>query len=290
MHLLESLERAEKLYNASRYFEDDIFTKTALSSDAKSLLNMKIKYHPSCLRRYEMKYVDARKSINSEAEASGNKNKSIELNYIIVDSIKTIEARVIAGEIFSLKDVAELIIDKNGSEFSIKYNKIKSCLIDYFGNRICFVYPNKKNIPQIFHVYNMTKAVEEYYYKNSTLECVDILNKSLNDVDFKLDDKFCDENDLKTAWETASLPEPFAQFISELFNCDKKDLLGTETEFLLNDERSTKSRVKNLRLKSSFQIIYFIKNNGLKKTPLHILIGLFVYTNTKSKITVTILN
>ena len=286
MHELESIERAEKLFNATRYFKDDIFTKTAKLTEAKSLIDLQIKYHAGCLRNYEKKFVVT----SSIADEKCLINKSLELNNIIFDVIKKIEPKLKTGEIFSLKDVSDIIISIHGEDFTVKYNKIKSCLINYFGNTISFVYSNKKNQSQLFHCFNIEQAIRDYYNKNAIIESANILKQSLNQVDFKLDDKFCDTNDLSTSWKNMSIPIPFVQLLSKLYDCNENVLLEEKKDCSLNNTQCTTERIKSLRLKTLYQIIYFIKNNGAKKTPLHVYIGLFIYTNTKSKITITILN
>lgn len=56
LHTLESIEKAEKLFKATRYFKDDVFTKTVLLNDGKSFIDSKLLYHARCLRSYEQKY------------------------------------------------------------------------------------------------------------------------------------------------------------------------------------------------------------------------------------------
>ena len=115
--------------------------------------------------------------------------------------------------------------------------------------------------------------------------------KSLQDVNFHLDDKFCDETDLKLSWGSFDIPEPYLMFLSKLFDVNKDDLSKKQCDYDLIDSSLTISNeVKLLRIRSLFQIMHFIKYKGKVKTPLQTLIGSFIFNTTRSKTTVKILN
>ena len=44
-----------------------------------------------------------------------------------------------------------------------------------------------------------------------------ILKESLEKVDFKLDDCFCDGNEVKDSWKTTLMPDQLLTFFSALF-------------------------------------------------------------------------
>lgn len=55
---------------------------------------------------------------------------------IIIEVIKSFEPKLRLGEIFSLSDVANIIKEKYGPDYNYKHTKIKSCLLDYFNEKI----------------------------------------------------------------------------------------------------------------------------------------------------------
>ena len=280
-------ERAKKIFDASKILKDDFYLKTFAINDPEKFSNLNLKYHKTCLRAYQHSY---KRLINEDVNEYVNQSLKLKNNIFTV--IKTLEPRLESGEIFSLSDVSKLLKDEYGSDFSIKNAKIKSCLIEYYGDTIAFVYTKNKNRSQLFHgSKNITKAINDSYNKDSVSDCADILKQSLKDVKYDLQDKFCDENDLKHSWKNINIPEPFLLFFSRLFDIDKDDLSNNRIDFDFTDSSfKISNEVKLLRIKSLFQVMYHIRYKGTKKTPLHTLIGLFVYNVTKSKNTIMVLN
>lgn len=112
----------------------------------------------------------------------------------------------------------------------------------------------------------------------------------MKEVNFDLNDRFCDENDLRSAWQNKNIPKPFITFFSKLFNVSESDIFDYQKNaFSCNETLSISKSLKLLQIENLFQIIYFTQTKG-KKTPLHVLTGLFVYHTTKSKSTIKQLN
>ena len=74
------------------------------------------------------------------------------------------------------------------------------------------------------------------------------IKESLDKEDFNLENKYCDENDLRLSWSNMQMPN-FAGI--------------------------------TLKIKSLFQIIFYTMNDGRKRTPFHILTGLSIYHHKK---------
>lgn len=64
-----------------------------------------------------------------------------ETHSIIIETIKSFESQFYMGEIFSSSDVAKMVEEKYNVEFKVKNARIKSCLIDHFDEKVCFIYP-----------------------------------------------------------------------------------------------------------------------------------------------------
>lgn len=95
--------------------------------------------------------------------------------------------------------------------------------------------------------------MENYYGKDCITESAEVLNDSLKNVHFGLDDKFCDVNDLKDSYEKTKIPEPFKLFFSKLFNLDKNFFSSEETSNSINDLRTLKKKLSCLRSKVYFR-------------------------------------
>ena len=140
--------------------------------------------------------------------------------------------------------------------------------------------------------------------------------------------RFCDEQDLRQAWESIVIPQSVAKFFSVLFNVNADELAipnetkgmcdddlddednngeldldlddsvnACETDEVANDNwdelynSSTKlSQNKNRQIRSIYQMLFYIINNGRKRTPLHILNAEAIHHNCKSSTLITSFN
>ncbi|OXU22397.1 hypothetical protein TSAR_010977, partial [Trichomalopsis sarcophagae] len=125
--------------------------------------------------------------------------------------------------------VSILLKQKHGPDYTVQHKVIKKCLIKYFGEKISFVYPNQKNVSQLFHSSNITNTIDYSYNRDIIVECADVLKDSLKEVSFDLNDRFCDENDLRSAWQNVDIPKPFLTFFSRLFNVKENDICNYQT-------------------------------------------------------------
>ena len=237
-------------------------------------------YHKLCIENYLEWY----KRLNSKIK---KKVDRIDINAAIFDIIKTIQPEIDTETLFSLSDGEKLIKNKHGPELTIKYTKIKPCFIEHF-DKIAFVYQKVRNKSQIFYTTN-AKAIENYYNKNNIKEYANIFSDAMKNVNLNLNDKFCGECDLRFAWENIDIPDSFVSFFSTFFNFKMTNIYNEEEN---NDPSSSRNDVTLLRIKALFQIMYFLKYKCkcLQKTPLHILLGLFIHQTTRSKSAITTLN
>jgi hypothetical protein len=110
-------------------------------------------------------------------------------------------------------------------------------------------------------------------------DCASLLRKSFQSVDFGLDDRFCDANDLEAAWDNIEIPVPVLDFLAVLFNFNVSNFSKKSPydEDLDSSDEESESRQKEqnsmfnlskLKITAVFQIMFYILNNGRKKTPL----------------------
>lgn len=147
------------------------------------------------------------------------------------------------------------------------------------------------NRSQLFYLSRVNDLLRKHP-KDIISQCAEILKESLKKVDFNLKDKFRDETDLKDSLENTAIPETFTTFLSTLFDVNEKELSGKPVhsyDTSVNGRNNLKE-IKLLRVKSLFQIMYFINRHGYEKTPQHILTGLFLHHATRSKTAITMLN
>ena len=71
---------------------------------------------------------------------------------------------------------------------------------------------------------------------NVVMACGEILRKAIKKVDFKLEDTFCDGNELKESWESTQLPEQLLTFFSSLFGIKRSSMLKCEATNMKSDE------------------------------------------------------
>ena len=111
-----------------------------------------------------------------------------------------------------------------------------------------------------------------------------------------MDDRFCDENDLKESWKITPKSHSINLFLSELLNYSQNKNKNKAANASLNSSNSDENCDKQdtegnklLRINDLLQIIYYILNRS-KRTPLQILIGFAIYNTCKSRLLITSLN
>jgi len=123
---------------------------------------------------------------------------------------------------------------------------------------------------------------------NPITQCTSAIRQVLLDFNFDLQDKFCDSVDLKDSWDNMQIPDELVTFLCVLLNCDRNDLVcivGDDHDDTSDDEcigygsESPKLR----KLKSVFQVLYFMVHNGRCRTPPHLMCGEGIHAACKSK-------
>ena len=130
------------------------------------------------------------------------------------------------------------------------------------------------------------------------------LRETLLDIDFGLQDSFCDSTDLKASWERTMIPAPFLSFLAALFHIPKYKLFRSKAtdldeliqtldnnEDLLTDadvsqqqeqEENWATHHKSTQLHCLFQVMAYNIHSGLKRTPLHMMLGHALYARDNS--------
>ena len=288
-------KRAENFFQITRFYQDDVFRRTAHLQDAEDVFAADIYYHKNCLRGYELKYERDREKTGSNQCNNNFESISSDGNLLkgkkhaIAEIVETIALQIKSGEIFTLSEIRDQANELQISDMRVENRDVKEYLISNFGETIEFSIPSAPRKPTLFYdsSISLDAIIEKIRPKNIIKESAKIIKKSLSDVDFNLDDKFHDENNLKFSWDNMKIPDACLIFFSSLFNFKEKDFQSvTENQ----NDKSSVSESKQLKLYALYQIIYYIFKNGKVKTPLHIMNGLSIYNTCKSKSLIQSLN
>ena len=144
---------------------------------------------------------------------------------------------------------------------------------------------------------------------NIVKDTAEMIKSALKTAEFGLDGRFCDAQELSHSWKNSAIPDCLILFFSSLFNipqaalmknCMQKDLdiesdnndniEEEEEEDISEDSMLGLSRsqvAKSIKIKSLYQIMFYILHNGRKKTPLHTMTGHNVYDRSKSRELIT---
>ena len=127
---------------------------------------------------------------------------------------------------------------------------------------------------------------------------VKAIREALLMVDFGLQDKFCDAEELKHPWSTTRMTDELIFFFSVFFNIKETTLLklyykGDDSEDILTEKQQLedeKLSTNATKIRSLFQIMFYNIHNGYQRTPLHIMNAAEIYEKCKSRELITSFN
>lgn len=280
-------QRAAKFLAATYYFQDDVFDRAADLDSEERIIAADVVAHNTCMKNYLLKYDRARQEGKTHL---GNKQSP---KFEAFLRVKTqLDAILDSGCGFTLSDVRDLIQDSDG--LTVKNCEVKKFLLQVYDEQIQFCPSVRKYEPLLVFSSDLSRddLARVIRSRNTVRDAGDILRKALLKVDFGLQDKFCDSENLETSWTGTKIPDALLTFFSSLFGVRKALLMQTEP-CLIDEEQGEEEEsgvAGNIRLHSIFQILYYHLHNGSKKTPLHVLTGHNVYDRCKSKELITSLN
>ena len=103
---------------------------------------------------------------------------------------------------------------------------MKQLIISHYGHSVTISPNSRVNESDIIFSSDISAADIVIKLKNQDImqEAGTQLRKVLKDVDFGLQDSFCDSTDLKSSWERTRIPGPLLTFLSALFKVPKYKL------------------------------------------------------------------
>ena len=287
-HRICETNRAGTFLAATMFFKDDVYVRTSDLEDESAVFGSDLYYHKFCLETYLQKY--KRQSHQSDAKhRAPNKGKTIEENKAIFQNILG------NGYGLTLSEIRDFV--NKISEAPLLTNKeVKLYMVEIFGDRIQFSKPKERN--QSLLVYSSTLTADQVADKLRALDSVrdagQLIRQSLLTTDFNLDDEFGEAIQLEHSWKRTSVPEPLIEFLSQILNVDKLNILSS----IADDKQTSNSSTEDVeegceevednsedtllnmpdsttscRIRSLFQVLFYNVHKGRKKTPLHLMLG-----------------
>ena len=140
--------------------------------------------------------------------------------------------------------------------------KLKSMLIDYHDDEICFTYPKDAKKSQMFFSTRVkSEDIAETLRRNDFIQkCGEYLPEKCQNLDLGLKGSYCSADDIEINFNNLTQNRP--KGLEKIFNT----LFPYRTQSV------------NIKRKSDmiFQIFYYIIHDGRKKTPFHISLRQFM--------------
>ena len=142
------------------------------------------------------------------------------------------------------------VINEKHGEDLISNKEVKLYMVEHFQDKIKFQIPEQKN--ESLMVFAATLGVEDIIRRvrsqNIMKSAASMIRMSLLEVDFGLQDKFCDAEELSISWERSIIPEEIVTFFTTLFNVKQTNLLTIykSTEVIDNDITDDSEDIDNV--------------------------------------------
>ena len=279
--------RAEGFLKATLYLQDDVFTRTCDLQDVSSVFGADLLCHDNCISGYLLKY---KRKLQSDSKSTPQVSEKVAAFTCIAHDIKS---GLDKGQGYTLSYIRDQFNIHN-EHVKVSNKELKLMLCDHFGNGIKFSKPIEANKPLMFFSSALqTEEVADVIRScNPVTECAILLREALEKLDFGLNDKFGDAQDLRSSWTKSKIPDVFVNFFSTLFNVDPKSL--AECNIRENEdeelEQGKHSQNWNLKAQTLLQIMHYNMYRGARKTPLHMMIGESIHEKCKSKTLITSFN
>ena len=146
--------RAEKFLLATRYFQDEVFSRTSTFDDVMSVFAADVLYHSACMSNYLMRY--SRSTENCESFINDTTIKS--------GFHKLLDKLDFSQNGYELSELSQFMNSECDIESTITNKQVKTLLIDHFGEEISFTYPRKRSKSQL--VFSTKTSVKQTVKKN----------------------------------------------------------------------------------------------------------------------------
>lgn len=306
---LSTGDRGKKIIDAVRFLKDEVYCRVSDITSTNALYAADLYCHNQCFLKYYEKYERTNLPCVSVQTSQSSIQEKRKLFLLAIDRIDSVFDK---GGSYTVSEIKDYMMTLSPNEELNIYNRdVKTFLIDHYGKNIQFAANTRKNESELVFSSNVTAADIATKIRNINVlkDAGEALRSSMMKVDFGLDDRFCDVDDLKKSWKETTIPDEWLTFYSSLFRISKALLLrmkgmqmvdededddsdeNEDTEGCDESKNKFKSAEKQyMQLYSLFQTTYYKMMHGRKKTPLHVMIGQGTYGKTRSRELLTTLN
>ena len=132
-----------------------------------------------------------------------------------------------AGTAISLSEIRDMINDESNKVINMINSEVKIFLTEHFAEKIQFC-PYVRADKSLF-VFSSSICINDVVKRlrslDTTKNVAEKLRKSFLEIDFDLNNKFCDGEDLLGSWDNLSLSDEILTFLGTLFNINPAKLL-----------------------------------------------------------------
>ena len=271
-----------------------MYVRTCDLQNEHSVFGADLYCHNLCIKNYLLKY-DRAKAKPVENQPMNPKESAW------LSVMPEIETGLIQGDGYELSYVRDCINSKLGSDICVNNREVKVLLTNYFGSKISFSKPKQVNKSQMFFssTVKAENLAETIRSTDPIRQCAEMIRQCLLELDFDLQDRFCDVNDLETATANMVIPEPILKFFATLYNFDMNSFENTSKRLMkgaadvVGDESDCGTRVSEAKcrqVQGLTQTLYYILHRGRKRTPMHIMNSQAIYDACKSATLITSFN
>lgn len=287
-------DRAKKFLEATVFLQDYVYSRTCDLQDEHSVFGADLFCHKLCIRNYIAKF-DRAKAKSGESQPMNAKKRAW---FTVMPEIET---GIRNGDGYELSHVRDRINSELNSDIKVNNREVKVLLTEHFGSDISFSQPKQVNKSQMFFSRTVTaeNLAETIRSTDPIRQCAETIRQCLLELDFDLQDRFCDANDLETATANMVVPEPLLKFFAVLYNFDidsfamvSKKLAKGLGDFAddENDCGVGVSEQKCRQVQGLTQTLYYILHRGRKRTPMHMMNSQAIYEACRSATLITSFN
>ena len=212
---ISETDRAKKFLEATVCLQDDVYSRTCDLQDEHSVFGADLFCHKLCIRNYIAKFDHAKGKSGKHQPMNAKKRAWLTV-------LPEIETGLRNGDGYELSHVRDRINRELNSDIKVNNREVKVLLSEHFGSEISFSQPKQVNKSQMFFSSNVTaeNLAETIRSTDHIQECAETIRQCLLELNFDLQDRFCDANDLENATANMVVPEPLLKFFAVLFNFD----------------------------------------------------------------------
>ena len=241
--------------------------------------------HAACKRNYLRS--------KKEQEVATERRSSLVKNELIQRTVPFVDKIIENGDCCTMSDLtayANSLIQEGEIQSNLQNRDLKKFLEEHYADKITISSNERVNESDIFYSSKITAADLLIKIKNQNLfrEAGLQMAKDFDNVDFGLQDTFCDAADLLDSWKKTKTPDSWITFCSALCSHPKHKLFQSkardfsdmmndmtheegdiEDDESLNergsDETSSPRDMMSIRIHCLFQMMYYLKTGGKKK-------------------------